>query len=55
MSPDGDSVLVAEYFNNRVQQVKIADGSWERFVGVSVLKRPDFIDCTMTSSQFLKR
>jgi hypothetical protein len=28
VSPDGDSVLVAERYNDRVQQVKIADGSW---------------------------
>jgi hypothetical protein len=45
VSPDGDSVLVAERFNNRVQQVKIADGSWVRFVGVGILKYPDFVDC----------
>ncbi len=45
VSPDGDSVLVAERFNNRVQQVKIADGSWVRFVGVGVLQCPDYVDC----------
>jgi hypothetical protein len=45
VSPDGDSVLVAEYFNNRVQQVKIADGSWVRFIGVGVLRWPDYVDC----------
>jgi DNA-binding beta-propeller fold protein YncE len=45
VSPDGDSVLVAEQYNDRVQQVKIADGSWERFVGVGVLEWPDFVDC----------
>jgi hypothetical protein len=46
VSPDGDSVLVAERHSKRVQQVKIADGSWERFVGVGVLKHPDYVDCT---------
>jgi hypothetical protein len=45
LSPDGDSVLVAERFNNRVQQVKIADGSWVRFVGAGVLKCPDYVNC----------
>ena len=45
VSPDGDSVLVAERYSKRVQQVKIADGSWVRFVGVGVLTDPDFVDC----------
>jgi hypothetical protein len=44
-SPDGDSVLVAEQYNRRVQQVKIADGSCVRFVGVGVLMDPDYVDC----------
>jgi hypothetical protein len=43
VSPDGDSVLVAERHNNRVQQMKIADGSWVRFIGVGVLRWPDFV------------
>jgi tripartite motif-containing protein 71 len=45
VSPDGDSVLVAEAHNNRVQQVRIVDGSWVRFVGEGVLKYPQFVDC----------
>jgi iron(III) transport system ATP-binding protein len=45
VSPDGDSVLVAESHNNRVQEVRIDDGSWVRFVGVDVLKGPEFVDC----------
>jgi hypothetical protein len=45
VSPDGDSVLVAEYGNGRVQQVRIVDGSWVRFVGKGVLSVPDFVDC----------
>ncbi len=45
VSPDGDSVLVAEQSNNRVQQVRIVDGSWVRFVGEGVLDKPHFVDC----------
>jgi len=45
VSPDGDSVLVAERNDDRLQQVKIADGSWVRFVGVGVLKHPYYVDC----------
>jgi DNA-binding beta-propeller fold protein YncE len=45
VSPDGDSVLVADYYNNRVQQVLIVDGSWVRFAGEGVLDRPQFVDC----------
>jgi hypothetical protein len=45
VSPDGDSMLLADCDNNRVQQVMIADGSWVRFVGVGVLKWPDYVDC----------
>jgi hypothetical protein len=45
VSPDGDSVLVAEEFNQRVQQVRIVDGSWVRFFGEGVLSRPEYVDC----------
>ena len=45
VSPDGDSVLVAERYNNRVQEVRIIDGSWVRFVGVGVLRGPKYVDC----------
>ncbi len=45
VSPDGDSVLVAESKNNRVQQVRIVDGLWVRFVGKGVLRRPQHVDC----------
>jgi DNA-binding beta-propeller fold protein YncE len=45
VSPDGDSVLVAEANNNRVQQVRIVDGSWVRFVGEGVLAGPQYVDC----------
>ncbi len=44
VSPDGDSVLVAEWHNNRVQQVRIVDGSWVRFIGEGVLKLPEYVD-----------
>jgi hypothetical protein len=45
VGPDGDSVLVAESHNNRVQEVRIVNGSWVRFVGGGVLYRPEFVDC----------
>ncbi len=45
VSPDGDSVLVAERYNNRVQEVRIVDGSWVRFVGEGVLNEPQYVDC----------
>jgi DNA-binding beta-propeller fold protein YncE len=45
VSPDGNSVLVADSNNNRVQQVRIKDGSWVRFVGEGVLNGPEFVDC----------
>lgn len=48
VSPDGDSVLVAEHGNNRVQVVRILGTdatSFVRFVGKGVLKDPEFVDC----------
>ena len=45
VSPDGDSVLVAEAINDRVQQVLIVDGSWVRFIAEGVLYKPHFVDC----------
>ena len=45
VSPDGDDVLVAEGWNGRIQQVRIADGSWVRFVGQGALSGPEFLDC----------
>jgi tripartite motif-containing protein 71 len=45
VSPDGDSVLVAEYWNERVQEVLISDGAWVRFVGTRVLAQPEYVDC----------
>jgi hypothetical protein len=45
VSMDGDSVLVAERWSNRVQEVRIVDGSLVRFVGKGVLKWPQFVDC----------
>jgi hypothetical protein len=44
----GDSVLVAEYHNDRVQQVQIIEdeGSFfVRFVGDRVLNKPQCVDC----------
>ncbi len=45
VSPDGDNVLVADSDSGRVQEVRIADGSWVRFVGEGVLRWPEFVDC----------
>jgi DNA-binding beta-propeller fold protein YncE len=45
VSPDGDSVLVADARNNRVQEIQIMDGSWVRFAGVGVLRGPQYVDC----------
>ena len=45
VSPDGDSVLIAEEYNNRVQQVSILDRSWVRFVGEDMVKRPQYVAC----------
>jgi hypothetical protein len=45
VGPDGDSVLVAEYYRDRVQQVRIVDGSWMRFIGEGVLNKPQCVDC----------
>jgi hypothetical protein len=44
LAPDGDGVLVAEKWNNRVQEVRISDGAWVRFVGVGVLAEPEYVD-----------
>ena len=49
-SPDGDSVLVADDNNHRVQEVRIVDGSWVRFVGgEGVLRLPMYVDCNATA------
>jgi hypothetical protein len=45
LGPCGDSVLVAEFYNSRVQEVRIADGSWVRFIGVGQLHKPQQVDC----------
>jgi hypothetical protein len=45
VSLDGDSVLVADTYNMRVQEVRIVDGSWVRFVGIGVLEKPQCVDC----------
>ncbi len=48
VSPDGDSVLLAEERNDRVQEVRITgpeEFSWVRFVGEGILTSPDNVDC----------
>ena len=47
MTPRG-TVLVAEYYHNRLQEVSIEDGSWVRFVGEGVLERPQRVHCSET-------
>ncbi len=44
ITPDGDSVLVAEYSDDRIHEVRIADG--ETYVlGLGLLVSPAYIDC----------
>ncbi len=46
--PDGDSVLVAEYRNSRVQQVSVVASpprEWMRYVGMGVLALPEHVAC----------
>lgn len=48
-TPDGDSVLVCEAYNNRVQEVQIVGtedtSRYIRFVGKDVLRHPEDMDC----------
>ena len=46
ISPDGERVLVADYWNNRVQEVRVTDGSWVRFLGHGIVKWPEYLDCS---------
>ncbi len=59
VSPDGDSVLVADEDNHRVQQVQVVDGSWVRYVGAGIICLPGCVDCNddaiATSSPLLCR
>ncbi len=49
ITPDGDSVLVAEARNRRVQEVRLFGAGcphpWIRFVGERVLEKPEYVDC----------
>lgn len=45
VSPDGDSILVADCLNHRVQEVSIFDGSWVRYIGKDYVDGPEFVDC----------
>ena len=45
MTPRG-TLLVAECYDNRLQEVNIDNGSWVRFVGVGVLANPDYVTCS---------
>ncbi len=55
ITPDGDGVLVAERYNRRVQVVKVGNGAWVRFIGVGVLRRPDFVDCSNDIASLCRR
>ncbi len=49
VTPNGDNVLVAERWNDRVQEVRVAGADWPspwiRFVGQGVLSQPEHVDC----------
>lgn len=45
VSPDGDCVLATDWIGSRLRQIRIADGSRVRFIGVGVLERPQYVDC----------
>jgi hypothetical protein len=49
LSPDGDSFLIADCFNKRVQHNWIADGSWVRSIGEGRLQYPQYVDCNSTT------
>ena len=40
------TLLVADSYNNRVQEVSLDDGSWVRFVGEGVLQEPNYVHCS---------
>lgn len=46
--PDGDSVLLAEDSNMRVQQVRIVGEPAFRIIGERVVSHPQFVDCNDT-------
>ncbi len=47
ITPDGDSVLVAEYHNDRVQEIRVVESQHPhvRFIGLDDLICPQFVDC----------
>lgn len=45
VAPDGDSVLLADFFNDRVTQIRVLDGVWLRCMGDGVLTCPNYVDC----------
>ena len=45
MTPRG-TLLVAERYNNRLQEVNIDDGGWVRFVGEGLLEKPNHVACS---------
>ena len=45
MTPRG-TLLVAECYNKRLQEVNIDDGGWVRFVGEGLLEAPNYVACS---------
>ena len=45
VTPRG-TLLVAERYNSRVQEVSIDDGTWVRFLGKGVLDAPESVTCS---------
>ena len=48
MTPTGN-VLVAEFFNNRLQEVRVDDGGWVRFLGRGFLSEPNYVACSQSA------
>jgi hypothetical protein len=44
-TPSEDTFLLADGNNNRLQELRVADGAWVRSLGEGVLDRPLFVDC----------
>jgi hypothetical protein len=47
-TPDGDGILVADFHNSRVQELRVTaacDDSWVRFIGEGVVNNPEYVDC----------
>ena len=54
MTPRG-TLLAAERWNDRLQEVNIDDGGHVGFIGVGLLDKPDYVDCSPTTIAVLER